>query len=37
VTHQIVKNHGGELEVTSDQRGTEVTVWLPIASEAAEP
>ena len=36
VTHQIVKNHGGELEVSSDQRGTEVTVWLPIAEEIAE-
>ncbi len=35
VTHQIVKSHGGELEVSSDQRGTEVTVWLPIASEPA--
>jgi signal transduction histidine kinase len=29
VTHQIVVSHGGEIEVTSDQRGTEVTVWLP--------
>ena len=33
VTHQIVVSHGGEIEVTSDQRGTEVTVWLPQAIE----
>jgi len=31
VTHQIVVSHGGEIEVSSDQRGTEVTVWLPVA------
>jgi len=34
VTHQIVVSHGGEIEVTSDQRGTEVTVWLPVAPRA---
>jgi signal transduction histidine kinase len=34
VTHQIVKSHGGEIEVSSDQRGTEVTVWLPISRGA---
>ena len=34
VTHQIVVSHGGEIEVTSDQRGTEVTVWLPVAARA---
>lgn len=34
VTHQIVVSHGGEIEVSSDQRGTEVTVWLPVARGA---
>jgi len=34
VTHQIVVSHGGEIEVSSDQRGTEVTVWLPISANA---
>ncbi len=34
VTHQIVVSHGGEIEVTSDQRGTEVTVWLPVLASA---
>ena len=34
VTHQIVVSHGGEIEVSSDQRGTEVTVWLPVARSA---
>jgi hypothetical protein len=29
VTHQIVVSHGGEIEVSSDQRGTEVTVGSP--------
>jgi signal transduction histidine kinase len=37
VTHQIVKSHGGEIEVSSDQRGTEVTVWLPQAPEEGAP
>jgi signal transduction histidine kinase len=31
VTHQIVASHGGEIEVESDERGTEVTVWFPVA------
>jgi signal transduction histidine kinase len=31
VTHQIVSSHGGEIAVASDEGGTEVTVWLPIA------
>jgi len=31
VTHQIVTSHGGDIEVESDERGTEVTVWFPIA------
>jgi len=35
VTHQIVTSHGGEIEVESDERGTEVTVWLPVAEGAA--
>jgi signal transduction histidine kinase len=35
VTHQIVKSHGGEIEVSSDARGTEVTVWLPVAEASA--
>jgi signal transduction histidine kinase len=30
VTHQIVASQGGEIEVESDERGTEVTVWLPV-------
>jgi signal transduction histidine kinase len=34
VTHQIVTSHGGGIEVESDERGTEVTVWLPIARAA---
>jgi signal transduction histidine kinase len=33
VTHQIVTSHGGEIEVESDERGTEVTVWLPVADQ----
>ncbi|RIK98235.1 MAG: hypothetical protein DCC71_21115 [Proteobacteria bacterium] len=37
VTHQIVTSHGGEIEIESDERGTEVTVWLPIARAAAIP
>lgn len=31
VTHQIVSTQGGDIEVESDERGTEVTVWLPVA------
>ncbi|HTY18634.1 MAG TPA: ATP-binding protein [Myxococcota bacterium] len=31
VTHQIVSSHGGEIAVASDDGGTEVTVWLPVA------
>jgi signal transduction histidine kinase len=31
VTHQIVSSHGGEIAVASDEGGTEVTVWLPVA------
>jgi signal transduction histidine kinase len=34
ITHQIVKSHGGDLEVESDERGTEVTVWLPIDAQS---
>lgn len=30
VTHQIVTSHGGDIEVESDARGTEVSVWLPV-------
>lgn len=31
VTHQIVTSQGGDIDVESDERGTEVTVWLPVA------
>lgn len=34
ITHQIVASHGGGLEVESDERGTEVTVWLPVDSSS---
>jgi len=35
VTHQIVTSHGGDIEVESDARGTEVSVWLPVDEGAA--
>ena len=31
VTHQIVTSQGGDIDVESDERGTEVTVWMPVA------
>lgn len=37
VTHQIVTSQGGDIDVESDARGTEVTVWLPVAAEEADP
>jgi signal transduction histidine kinase len=37
VTHQIVTSHGGDIDVESDERGTEVTVWLPVAPRADAP
>jgi PAS domain S-box-containing protein len=37
ITHNIVEEHGGYIEVESQEReGTQFTVWLPAAAEATE-